>query len=82
VSVAAYRLRRATAADVDRLHALLAVPAVNAYLADGQVPPRDAVVGWIDKAEADFTRAGIGVWLLEDERETLAGCVRGSENVA
>ena len=69
-------LRRATDADGDRLHALLTVPEVYRYLADGVPPPREVVDGRITRSRADFAAAGIGLWLLEDAAGELGGCVR------
>lgn len=71
-----HRLRRATRADIEALHALLAVPEVNEFLADGVAPPREAVVAWIDKSIVDFADAGIGVWLMDGDDGRLMACVR------
>jgi ribosomal-protein-alanine N-acetyltransferase len=69
-------LRRGTANDVATLHALLATPEVNRYLADGVAPPLDTVQGWLTKSDVDFEAAGVGVWLLGHAADGLAGCVR------
>lgn len=71
-----WTLRRARMADVDVLHALLRVPEVYEFLVDGVAPPREGVVAWLDRSEEDFAKAGLGIWLLEDGRGSVMGCVR------
>ena len=71
-----YRLRRATRADEGSLHALFALPEVYEYLADGAAPPREAMSGLIEKSDADFAAAGLGLWLLETADCAPAGGVR------
>jgi RimJ/RimL family protein N-acetyltransferase len=69
-------LRPATDGDAGRLHALLGIPEVYRYLADGVPPPREVVDAWIVRSHADFAAVGVGLWLLEDGTGGLAGCVR------
>lgn len=72
-------LRRIGAADVDALFALLCDPAVFEFLVDGHEPPREGVVAWVEKSDADFAAAGLGIWLLEESdarRAEPIGCVR------
>lgn len=69
-------LRPAADDDADALHALLCVPEVYRYLADGTAPPRSAVEGWLARSHADFSACGLGLWVLEDDRACLDGCVR------
>jgi len=69
-------LRPAAASDADRLHALLTVPEVYRFLGDGVPPPREVVDLWLARSQADFAAAGVGLWLLEDGRGRLDGCVR------
>jgi RimJ/RimL family protein N-acetyltransferase len=76
MSADGWLLRPVTDADGDRLHALLTVPEVYRYLADGEPPPREIVDAWIARSHADFAAAGVGLWLLEDGAGELAGCVR------
>ncbi len=69
-------LRRAADDDAERLYALLCVPEVYRYLADGAAPPRSMVEQWIERSQADFVASGVGLWVLEDNEGQLAGCVR------
>jgi ribosomal-protein-alanine N-acetyltransferase len=67
-------LRRATAQDADEIHALMCVPEVYRYLADGAAPPRSIVEQWIEHSEAQSSASGLGLWLLKRDA-TLGGCV-------
>jgi [ribosomal protein S5]-alanine N-acetyltransferase len=71
-----WHLRRVAGTDTDALHELLCIPEVYRYLADNVKPPRAGVEQWIAQSDRDFNSCGIGLWLLEDGRGQLAGCVR------
>jgi RimJ/RimL family protein N-acetyltransferase len=74
-----WSLRPVADDDTAALHAVLCVPQVYRYLADGAAPPRSAVEGWIARSHADFSASGVGLWVLEDGRaylDGLGGCVR------
>jgi ribosomal-protein-alanine N-acetyltransferase len=71
-----WSLRRAAHHDAAGLHSLFCVPEVYRYLADGEPPPRAVVDDWLEQSDADFRAFGIGLWVLEDGRGALAGCVR------
>jgi [ribosomal protein S5]-alanine N-acetyltransferase len=69
-------LRPVVDEDTDRLYALMCIPEVYRYLADGVVPPRAVLEYWIARSYTDFAAHNIGLWVLEDDHAVLAGCVR------
>ena len=69
-------LRRASDADANRLYALVCIPEVYRYLADGAVPPCSLIEQWLERSHADFAANGVGLWVLENRAGQLAGCVR------
>ena len=69
-------LERARDDDADALYALLCLPPVYRYLADGAPPPRAALDAWLARSHRDFASAGLGLWLLRDAASRLSGCVR------
>ena len=75
-AMAGCSLRPATRADVDRLVALLRVPEVHRYFADGVEPTRRQSEEWVGRHDAASDAAsGLGLWLLEDCTGRLLGCV-------
>lgn len=60
----------------------MCTPAVYRYLADNVVPPRSALGDWITRSHHDFTKCGIGLWVLENSDGQLAGCVRLEADLA
>ena len=76
-----WHLRRASEKDVDALYALLCVPEVYRYLSDGVPPPRRLAETLIELNRAENAASGLGLWLLEDDAQRLAGCVSlGADN--
>lgn len=69
-------LRPVADEDTDQLYALMCIPEVYRYLADGVVPPRAVLEDWIACSHTDFAAHHIGLWVLEDNHAVLAGCVR------
>ena len=69
-------LRPVADEDTDRLYALMCIPEVYRYLADGVVPPRAVLEYWVARNHTDFAAHNIGLWVLEDDHAVLAGCVR------
>jgi RimJ/RimL family protein N-acetyltransferase len=63
-------------ADGDRLHELFVVPLVYRYLADGVPPARHITSAWIERSAQDRAQADVGLWLLVDADDRIAGCVR------
>lgn len=70
-----WRLRPATAADVDGLHALAARPAVNRYLFDGVAPGRQAVADLLARCRRVAAETGLGCWILAHPAAPHAGAV-------
>ena len=68
-------LRRASGEDVEGLYALLCIPLVYRYLADGVAPPRSVIEQWIRRSHADGVARGMGLWVLENRDVYLAGGV-------
>ncbi len=66
---------RASEQDVDALYALLCVLEVYRYLSDGVPPPREVAEKWVELNRAENFASGLGLWLLEDGAQGLAGCV-------
>jgi ribosomal-protein-alanine N-acetyltransferase len=50
---------------IARVHALLCVPDVYKYLADGIEPPRAIAEAWVKASEYDFGQYGGGLWAIE-----------------
>ena len=69
-------LRQVLDVDIDNLYALCCIPEVYHYLADGAEPPREILRDWVATSHAEFESHGFGVWLLENDRNELGGCVR------
>jgi RimJ/RimL family protein N-acetyltransferase len=72
----AWRLRPASLADVDGLHALAGEPAVYRYLFDGAAPSREAIASAVAGAMADAAQTGLGLWILASDRVRYAGCAQ------
>ncbi len=75
VCQAQWGLRRASNDDVERLYNLLGVPEVYHYLTDGVALPRWRVEQWIELACEHVAEHGMGLWMLEDQKGIIAGCV-------
>jgi ribosomal-protein-alanine N-acetyltransferase len=69
-------LRHVADADTNALYDLMCIPAVYRYLADNVVPPRSVLEHWIVRSHHDFKEQDIGLWVLENRANQLAGCVR------
>ena len=50
---------------IARVHALLCVPEVYEYLADGIEPPRAIAEAWVRASERDFEQYGGGLWAID-----------------
>ena len=73
---AGWRLRLATAKDLDGLHALGCKPQVYRYLFDAAPPSRQFIADRIAQSIVDQNRTGLGMWLLlQDGSALCAGCV-------
>ena len=77
-----WHLRRVGDADTNALYELMCLPEVYRYLADNMVPPRSVLEHWIERSHQDFSKSGIGLWILEDGAGQLVGCVRLEANLA
>ena len=51
------------------------LPPVYRFLCDDEPPPAEAIAAWIEESLTSRC-AYHGLWLLEDEGDALAGCVR------
>ena len=71
----AWTLRPVSPSDESALHALLSQPEVYRFLCDGEPPPREATARWIATA-LEGGDAALGLWLLRDGDDRLAGCAR------
>ena len=58
------------------VHALLCVPEVYHYLADGQAPPREIATSWCAASRKDWDEYGGGLWGLRGVTHALAGLVQ------
>lgn len=67
--------------DEESVYALLCVPEVFKYLADGQTPPPAAAHAWVASAEHDRLHYGGGLWALKTDTpvSVLYGLVRLSD---
>ncbi len=71
----AWRLKRVSTHDTERLHTLMGVPEVYRYLTDGVALTRYRVEQWIALAHHDGAANGLGLWMLESQHGILAGGV-------
>lgn len=66
--------------DTEMLHALLTVPAVYHYLADGVEPDRSVSIEWVESSVSDFDQWGVGAWsLFGKDGAAIRGIVRLSD---
>lgn len=77
-----WRLRPATTADVDGVHALAGKPAVYRYLFDGVAPAKPAIAGLIAESAAEAAETGLGFWVLTHPSAPYAGGVRLQPDLA
>lgn len=64
----------------EEIHALLCVPQVYEYLADGIEPPLSVTQDWIRESADDFYKFGGGLWALESPRgHEILGLTRLSD---
>lgn len=71
-----WRLRRAALDDVDGVHALASLPAVNRWLFDGAAPARATIAERVASGMASFEVSGVGLWVLVDDARSVGGCVQ------
>ena len=71
-----WRLRCASLADVDGLHALGSKPLVYRYLFDGSAPSREYIAKRIAATIPVESANGSGAWLLGNSVVSYAGCVQ------
>jgi ribosomal-protein-alanine N-acetyltransferase len=60
--------------DLDRLHALLALPEIRRFLCDDRVLPRDAVADLLARSVA-CAAEGLGLWSLHQSGGGWIGCI-------
>ena len=70
-----WHLRRASENNVEQLYLLLSIPEVYRYLADGTAAPRSKIEEWFENTRVENTDNILGLWILENNEEQIAGCV-------